>query len=255
MRRPGICALLVLPLLGCVELAYRPEPDDARAAPRLAPAAYDVMGHPVSPAEAEALLIPLPEIGTQPARADALQSNERTWSERALGYGFGQNAPFEAEPRLLEFPTGHLDPERIRLAFGFGESPGRYKTPSLIGLYWSPPYLHDGGVAVGPQGEVGLPETLYRFVLPDPTGSLRALVDRDLRARVVAANQADPRLRLINVTGEGHRYWVDQGAGYTPAEQRALVLYLLSYAPDPQAPLPRPAPPPPLLRAALAALR
>jgi hypothetical protein len=40
----------------------------------------------------------------------------------------------------------------------------------------------------------------------------------------------------------------------TPAKQRALVLYLLSYAPDPRAPLARPAPPPPLLREALAAL-
>jgi hypothetical protein len=48
------------------------------------------------------------------------------------------------------------------------------------------------------------------------------------------------------VTGEGHRYWVDEQAGFTPAKQRALVLYLLSYAPDPRAPL---------LREALAALR
>jgi hypothetical protein len=72
---------------------------------------------------------------------------------------------------------------------------------------------------------------------------------------VVAANRADPRLRLVQVTGEGHRYWVHEQAGFTPAKQRALVLYLLSYAPDPRAPLPRPAPPPPLLRAALAALR
>jgi hypothetical protein len=56
-------------------------------------------------------IVPAPEVGTQPARADALQSNERTWSDRALGYGFGQTAPFEGEPRLLEFPTDHLDPE------------------------------------------------------------------------------------------------------------------------------------------------
>jgi hypothetical protein len=28
-------------------------------------------------------------------------------------------------------------------------SNGGYKVPSLVGLYWSEPYLHDGGVAVG----------------------------------------------------------------------------------------------------------
>jgi hypothetical protein len=44
---------------------------------------------------------------------------------------------------------------------------------------------------VGPQGELGLPGTVYRFARPDPEASLRALVDRELRARVVAANRAD----------------------------------------------------------------
>src|SRR5918995_1415318 len=64
-------------------------------------------------------IIPAGEIGTQPARADALQSNARTWSQAALGYGFGQIAPFEGGPRLLEFQTDHLDPRadpaRLRL--------------------------------------------------------------------------------------------------------------------------------------------
>jgi hypothetical protein len=107
---------------------------------------------------------------------------------------------------------------------------------------------------VGPQGELGLTETVYRFLRPDPEASLRALLDPELRARVVAANRADPCLQLVQVTGEGHGHWVDEQAGFTTAEQRALVLYLLSYAPDPSTPLPRPAPPPPLLRGALAAL-
>jgi hypothetical protein len=60
-------------------------------------------------------------------------------------------------------------------------------------------------------------------------------------------------LQAVNVTGEGHGYWVDSQAGFTAAEREALVLYLLTYAPDPNASLPRPAPPPPLLRQALAA--
>jgi hypothetical protein len=58
----------------------------------------------------------------------------------------------------------------------------------------------------------------------------------------------------VQVTGEGHGHWVDEEADFTPAEQRALVLSLLTYAPDPETPLPRPAPPPPLLREALTAL-
>jgi hypothetical protein len=182
-----------------------------------------------------------------------LASNERTWSERALGWSFGQVAASENK-RQLEFPTEHLDPAQLRLSLAFTGSPGGYKTPSLIGLYWSPPYLHDGGVAVGPGGELGLPDTVYRFVRPDPEASLRALLDRGLRERVVAANRADPRLRLVNVTGEGHNYWADEPAGFTAAEREALVLYLLTYAPDPNAPLPRPAPPPPRLHEALAAV-
>jgi hypothetical protein len=38
---------------------------------------------------------------------------------------------------------------------------------------------------------------VYRFLRPDPQASLRALLDRELRAGVVAANRADPRLRLV----------------------------------------------------------
>ncbi|HEV7439609.1 MAG TPA: cytochrome C oxidase Cbb3, partial [Methylobacterium sp.] len=65
-------------------------------------------------------------------------------------------------------------------------------------------------------------------VQADPAESLRALVDRDLRARVVAANRALPRAVRARVTGEGHAYWADAGAGFTPDEQGALVRYLLS---------------------------
>jgi hypothetical protein len=62
----------------------------------------------------------------------------------------------------------------------------------------------------------------------DPVNSLRALVDRELRARVIAANGADEAMRRAKVMGIGHEHWVDAEAGYSPDDQQALVEYLLS---------------------------
>ncbi|MDQ0218911.1 hypothetical protein ELQ35_10455 [Peribacillus cavernae] len=65
-------------------------------------------------------------------------------------------------------PTNHLDEKQIELAFAKRISSGGYKTPSLIGLFWSAPYLHDGGVAVGPRMEqLGMPGTLVKGIIPD----------------------------------------------------------------------------------------
>ena len=102
--------------------------------------------------------------------------------------------------------------------------------PSLAGLYWTAPYLHDGGVAVGKNIdiELGLPGTVQKNIAPDPANSLKALFDRDLRARVVAANAP---LERMNVQGIGHNYWVDVQAGFSAEQQRALLLYLLTYEP------------------------
>ncbi|MBV8833857.1 MAG: hypothetical protein JO108_32050 [Acidobacteriaceae bacterium] len=57
------------------------------------------------------------------------------------------------------------------------------------------------------------------------------LVDRGLRARVVAANEASPPLRRMNVAGTGHAYWVDPQSGFSGQEQQALILYMLTYEP------------------------
>src|SRR5690606_7401490 len=97
-------------------------------------------------------------------------------------------------------------------------------------LEWSAPYLHDGGVAVGtdPVEHVGIPGTFGRGVLPEPRNSLRALFDRTLRARVIAANEAVPALGAVHVTGRGHPYWVDVPAGFSALDQEALLDYLLS---------------------------
>ncbi|PCC69632.1 hypothetical protein SAMN02745121_04056 [Nannocystis exedens] len=104
-----------------------------------------------------------------------------------------------------------------------------YKIPGLVGLWWSAPYLHDGGVAVGPgESVVGVGNLRARGVPLDPRASLRALVDRELRARVIAANHADTARWELHVRGVGHEFWVDPGAGFTPAEQSALLEHLLS---------------------------
>jgi hypothetical protein len=96
-------------------------------------------------------------------------------------------------------------------------------------LYWTAPYLHDGGVAVGPEPatQLGMVGTLLRGILPDPANSLRALVDREQRQRVVDANQSSAALQAMRVLGIGHEFWVDATAGFHQREQDALVHYLL----------------------------
>lgn len=104
-----------------------------------------------------------------------------------------------------------------------------YKTKSLIGLHLTAPYLHDNGVAVGYyNGHWGLPGTLLAQRPVDPTASLRALLDREWRRKVVDANKSSDSLRKTGITGEGHHFWVDREAGFTGEEQRALIEYLLS---------------------------
>lgn len=118
------------------------------------------------------------------------------------------------------------------MALAQGESPGGYKVPSLVGLAWTAPYLHDGGVAVGddPEAQLGMPGTLLASRMPDPANSLRALVDRRLRAKVIAANRGSDALRASHVTGAGHDHWADEGAGVLRDDQDALILDLLTYS-------------------------
>jgi hypothetical protein len=46
--------------------------------------------------------------------------------------------------------------------------------------------------------------TLLRGILPDPANSLRALMDREQRQQVVAANQASAAPQAMQVRGIGH---------------------------------------------------
>lgn len=65
-------------------------------------------------------------------------------------------------------------------------------------------------------------------VPPDPANSLRALLDRDLRAQVVAANRGSREARISRNSGEGHAFYVDSHAGFARADQDALIAFLLS---------------------------
>ena len=172
------------------------------------------------------------EIRGNPARALALQKTENNFAAPVI-FTFETPVPLPAHPQTVAVPLGDLDPKQIDLAWAHHGTSGGYKVPSLVGLNWSAPYLHDGGVAVGKNADVdlGLPGTVERNVPPDPFNSLQALVDRDLRAHVTAVNAASPELRRMNVQGIGHNYWVDRQSGFTPEQQRALVLYLLTYEP------------------------
>ncbi|MDQ1911754.1 electron transport protein [Paenibacillus sp. GD4] len=173
-------------------------------------------------------IVPSSVIGTEPTRSIALRSLEPAW-DKPLMYPWDTPVPLPARPNTFEFDLSRYDPEQLRLSLGQGGREGGYKVPSLFGLYWSAPYLHDGGVAVGAEGasQAGIPGTLHRGVAADPANSLRALVDRRLRRQVITANEADPDVIRARITGAGHEYWVDEEAGFTQEQQDALIDYLL----------------------------
>jgi hypothetical protein len=177
-------------------------------------------------------IIPVPEIGTDPSRAQALRTTEAHYVPPSL-YGFDTLVPIPPGTPPLAVPTVQLDPHQVQLAFAYRGTPGGYKVPSLVGVYWSAPYLHDGGVAVGTdaQTQLGIPGTLHRGILPDPVNSLRALIDRTLRQQVIAANAAAPSLQAMHVQGTGHAFWVDAETGFALADQEALIQYVLSLRP------------------------
>ncbi len=173
-------------------------------------------------------IIPVLDIGTEPSRAKALKQLEGILDKTRM-YAPETSVPLPENPEVLGVDFNSMTKEDLQLAFALGESAGGYKVKGLIGLQWSAPYLHDGGVAIGPDitKDFGIPGTLSKGILPDPNNSLLALIDRNLRQKVVEANRI-PELKAVHVTGEGHEYWVDEAAGFTKEEQEALVEYLLS---------------------------
>ncbi len=166
-------------------------------------------------------VIPAAEIGTEPTRAKAGAKMEARQSPPAM---FATDTPFPlpADPKLVNLPIPGERLPQVLLAWGQGGTEGGYKVPNLVGLAWTAPYLHDSGVAVGRKAEteLGIPGTLDKGNAPDAANSLRALVDRQIRAHVVAANAASEKARTARVTGRGHDYWVDGEAGFSMPTRR-----------------------------------
>ncbi|MCD8509422.1 MAG: electron transport protein [Bacillus sp. (in: Bacteria)] len=173
-------------------------------------------------------VVPVERVKTEPSRAKAFEDSVKMMDTSWI-YSFDTPVPIPKGAKKLKVPTMHLEEEQLRLVLAQGNE-GGYKVKGLIGLAWSAPYLHDGGVAVGPdlENDLGIPGTLRKAVKPDPVNSLRALIDRELRQKVIEANRADPRLADVHVTGEGHEFWVDEQAGYTEEEVEAIINYLMS---------------------------
>ena len=181
-------------------------------------------------------------VGTEPTRARAFRRLPQ-WFGSARIWAPDEPLPLREEVRSLPVPLDSIAPHWLRWPFSQDHTAGAYKIPGLIGQAYSAPYLHDGGVAVGVGAIEWIPSGGYRLVnverigmaglkqtrvSVDPEASLLALIDRDLRRQVVAANQNSVDMRRSHVTGQGHEFWVDPAAGYTRQEQRALIDFLLS---------------------------
>jgi hypothetical protein len=189
------------------------------------------------------------EVGTQPSRAPTLAPFARAFTEPKT-YPNRVSAPVPPDSPVLLVPTDITPQKAIGLAFGMNNPAGGYKVPSLIGLYATAPYLHDGGVAAGAEAlnqddttgrftvanseQLGMAGTLLQNIQPDPGASLRVLLDRNLRKEAIAANRANPSLQRSNVDGSGHNYWVDSEAGFKTQDQTDLIQFLLSLDDDPE---------------------
>ncbi len=173
-------------------------------------------------------IIPVEELRTEPSRAKAFEDAQELTMEPWF-YPLDTPIPIPESVERIKIPTNHLDKEQVNLALAH-DSNGGYKVKGLVGLKFSAPYLHDGGVAVGPDetSQLGLVGTLESGMNPDPYNSLKALIDSYLRAEVIAANQTSEKLQASHNTGEGHEFWVDDRNGYSQEEQDALIKYLLS---------------------------
>jgi cytochrome c551/c552 len=187
------------------------------------------------------IIHPLSKIKTNPARAKSRLALNKLLVAPKL-YPFDTPIPIPANTKMIDVPTVGITKNPTTLPTGILPN-GGYKTTSLLGLYASAPYLHDGGVAVRKDSlkvnldgsftivntnGLGLPGTLRQSLPADSSNSLRALIDRQLRAKVVAANKANPELVTNNLDGTGHDFYVDKSTGFTATQQHDLINFLLS---------------------------
>ncbi|MDF5735037.1 MULTISPECIES: di-heme oxidoredictase family protein [unclassified Nostoc] len=189
---------------------------------------------------------PIDEIHTNPARAESHLALNKLLVPPKL-YTFNTPVPIPANAEVLDLPTQGISDTPTTLPKGILPK-GGYKTTTLRGLYVSAPYLHDGGAAVAAgslkvdsngsftvvnKSGLGLSGTLSQGIPADAASSLRALVDRDLRALVVKANKANPSLVRSNLDGTGHYFYVDKQAGFNSNQQTDLINFLLALDDNP----------------------
>jgi hypothetical protein len=181
------------------------------------------------------------EIKTNPARAKSRLAQNALLVAPKM-YSLDTPVPIPTNATVLEVPTAGISNQPNQLPIGLLPN-GGYKTPSLLGLYLTAPYLHDGGVAVrknslavadngsyqllDPSG-LGLSGTLSQGILPDAASSLRALIDRNLRSKVVTANRSNPALQVSNLDGSGHEFYVEGSQ-----RQQDLINFLLALDDNP----------------------
>ncbi|MCC5608262.1 hypothetical protein LC612_16070 [Nostoc sp. CHAB 5834] len=192
------------------------------------------------------IIHPLDEIRTNSARAQSRLGLNKLLVAPKL-YTFNTPVPIPANAEVLDVPTQGISDTPTTLPKGILPK-GGYKTNSLRGLYLSAPYLHDGGVAVragslkvNSDGNftvvnktgLGLSGTLSQGIPADPASSLRALIDRKLRALVVKANKVNPSLVRSNLDGTGHDFYVDKQAGFNSNQQADLINFLLALDDNP----------------------
>lgn len=168
------------------------------------------------------------EIGTDPSRAAGFKRTEKYFTSPKM-YPSDTPVPLPKHPKKEDLQPTPEQEKHLKLSWAHGNSSGAYKVPSLYGLYWSAPYLHDAGVAVGSKNELGVSNTLMQGKKADAVNSLQALVDSKLRRQVIQENLSDNRLRTAHISGNGHEFWVDETTGFTSQEQQALIHYLLRF--------------------------
>ncbi|WP_264325151.1 di-heme oxidoredictase family protein [Romeriopsis navalis] len=190
---------------------------------------------------------PIAELGTNPARGESRLATNSILVAPQL-YSFDTSVPVRGNAKVLDVPAPQklFDDDRSLPRDLLPD--GGYDTPSLLGLYVSAPYLHDGGVAVSknalavgndgsfqvvdPKG-LGLSGTLSQGIPADAANSLRALLDRQLRSSVIQTNQLNPALQVSNLDGTGHGFYVDGTAGFSQQQQQDLINFLLALDDNP----------------------
>ncbi len=203
----------------------------------------------VPPFYTDKVIHPADELGVNPVRGLGRNSLEGRLVAAKLP-AFDLMTPLPPDPPMIELPPAEGTTDNLGLPPGLNQMTGGYKTTGLRGVYLNAPYLHDVGVGVHPDAIavnldgsytvlnselLGISKTRKIAAPVSAAHSLRALIDQDLRAIVVANNQADPDLVRSNVEGVGHAFFVDPQSGFTYQQQSDLIAFLLSLDDNPGA--------------------